>query len=169
MAKRLTRDDVAHGRDLSVFDMTGHDFSDWLLEHAEALLDAAERVAQSAEAAAQEDRRNQQLDDFDRESEQKAEVWRVAAEQAAEAERTRARAYFERLRPAFTREFQMRPLVSDAQADSCSNPRAFAPKQIRAWFDSRGLQATVRINPTDPRDLLVDPLRVRFEHGDAET
>jgi hypothetical protein len=90
----------------------------------------------------------------------------AVAGQIADAERANARAYFERLRPAFTLEFHTRPMVRDDQ--KVTNPHAFAPKHVRAWLESRGLQATVMINPSNPHDLLVDPLRVKFEHADAE-
>jgi len=81
-----------------------------------------------------------------------------AAAQLADEERAKARERYAALRPACVAEFEGRPLMADDQLSA--TPRAFAPKHVSAWLQAHGLQATIMIDPRNPRELLVDPLRV---------
>lgn len=81
-----------------------------------------------------------------------------AAGQLAAAERARARERWDELRPACVEEFRERTMVVNFAVSV--DPRAYSPNNVQAWLRARGLEATVMVNPSNPRDLLVDPLRV---------
>jgi hypothetical protein len=144
----------------------------WLERNAEALLAAAERVARDDRGPSLDWVAHDEVAPFPSQ-EVRDDVARgqlpeplspLSGRHALhfasfkDIERARARDRWDELRTSFVAEFRERPMVVDFAL--AVDPRAYAPNHVQAWLRARGLEATVMVNPSNPRELLVDPLRV---------
>jgi hypothetical protein len=156
----LTLEQIEEGRAIATAPWSYNswqDGADFFREHGKALIDAAERDA----------RRGGDLQQrifgppLEEEPTPEQQALIDAAQRRADAERAVARDRFTELQPSLSVEFQGRPLMKDD--DLSANPRAFAPKHVKAWLRANGLEAGVWNNRGR---LIVDPFRVLPRLGD---
>lgn len=136
----LTLEQIAEGRRLRGARLSSGSWArwqDWLTANAEALLDAAERVARQELYA-------NEPDGYD--------SWQVHEAWAARLKATE-------LEAECWAEFKHRPLV--ARGAYATNPHAFGPELVEAWYASRGVIVRVDQDPSDLSRLKIDPLRLR--------